>query len=699
MIGDLSNAANGRRGLQVEVERHGAVALLRFSNPPVNTQSVAGVGVIAQAFTALVADDAMAAIVISGGAKLFSAGAQITEFDGDPSKIDANRAMIEGIEASPKPVVAAINGVCMGGGLELALACHYRVAAETARIGLTEVTLGVLPGGGGTQRLPRLIGAKAGLELMLSGRVLNGAQAKAAGVVDEVVEGNAEAAALALAETMPPVRRTGEMPAPADLADTLAAAKPRGLAQQRIVECVAALGTHDFASGLRVEADLFSELLGSEQSRGLRHAFFGRRIAARVPGLGAVKPKKIGHVAVIGGGLMGTGIALALLNSGLKVTLVEPREDALAKAGKTIAGTIRRDVEKGRIESDVAEARIAALTAASQIDAAADADLLIEAVFEDMDVKRQVFTEMERVARPDAILASNTSTLDLDAIAGFTATPERVIGLHFFSPANVMKLLEVVRGAKTSPETLATAMAFGKAIGKSPVAVGVCDGFVGNRMFEEYLRQAWYLLEEGALPAQLDGALKRWGMAMGPVAVMDLAGQDIGWSIRKRRAVEQPDRPYSKIPDLVCELGRFGQKTGAGFYLYPDGRTATPDPEIDALILAESARLGITRREISDEEIVERCIYALINEGAKILGEGIAYRPVDVDVVYLDGYGFPGERGGPMYFADQIGLAQVLERISAFAAGPQGWAWEPAPLLVELAASNRNFASLDAANL
>jgi 3-hydroxyacyl-CoA dehydrogenase len=685
--------------LQVEVERHGAVALLRFSNPPVNTQSVAGVGVIAEAFAGLATDPQVAAIVVSGGPRIFSAGAQITEFDGDPSKIDANRAMIEAIEASSKPVVAAINGVCMGGGLELALACHYRVAAETARIGLTEVTLGVLPGGGGTQRLPRLIGAKAGLELMLSGRVLNGVQAHDVGIVDAVVADDAEAAALALAESAPPVRRTGEMPVPADLAEVLANTKPRSLAQRRIVECVAAIGTHDFTAGLKVEADLFSELLGSEESRGLRHAFFGRRIAARVPGLGDVKPRKIGHVAVIGGGLMGTGIALALLNSGLKVTLIEPRAEALDKARASVTRTILRDVEKGRIDAETADARVGALASAQEVDAAADADLLIEAVFEDMDAKRQVFEAMERVARPDAILASNTSTLDLDAIAAFTATPDRVVGLHFFSPANVMKLLEVVRGAKTSPETLATAMAFGKAIGKSPVAVGVCDGFVGNRMFEEYLRQAWYLLEEGALPAQLDGALKRWGMAMGPVAVMDLAGQDIGWSIRKRRAVEQPDRPYSRIPDLVCELGRFGQKTGAGFYRYPDGRTAEPDPEIDALILAESARLGITRRAISDEEIVERCIYALINEGAKILGEGVAYRPVDVDVVYLDGYGFPGERGGPMYFADRIGLSRVLERIAKFAAGPQGWAWAPAPLLLELAASNRNFASLDAANL
>jgi len=683
--------------LQVEVERHGAVALLRFSNPPVNTQSVHGVGVIAQAFAGCVADPRVKAIVISGGPKLFSAGANITEFDGDPTRIDANRAMIEAIERSDKPVVAAINGACLGGGLELALACHYRVASENARIGLTEVTLGVLPGGGGTQRLPRLVGAKAGLDLMLTGRILTGAQAGAAGVVDSVVTGNAEAAAIALAETIPAMRRTGEMQVPADLAEAVAAARPKArmLAAQRIVECVEAIG--DLKEGLDVEAQLFSELLGSAESRGLRHAFFGRRIAARVPGLADVAPKKICHVAVVGGGLMGTGIAIALLNSGLKVTLVEPRAEALDKALATIAGTIRRDADKGRIDAATAEARVAALVTSREIEAAADADLFIEAVFEDMAVKHEVFAAIERVAQPDAILASNTSTLDLDAIAAGTAAPERVVGLHFFSPANVMKLLEVVRGEKTSPETLATAMAFGKAIGKSAVAAGVCDGFIGNRMFEEYLRQAWFLLEEGALPVQLDGALKRWGMAMGPVAVMDLAGQDIGWSIRKRRAVEQPDRPYSRVPDLVCELGRFGQKTGAGFYRYPDGRTAEPDAEIDALILAESARIGLERRALSNEEIVERCIYALINEGAKILGEGIAYRPVDVDVVYLDGYGFPGERGGPMYLADRIGLPKLLERIEQFAAGRHGWAWEPAPLLVELARSGRDFASLNAA--
>jgi 3-hydroxyacyl-CoA dehydrogenase len=685
--------------LQVKVERDGAVALLRFSSPPVNALAVDGARAIADEVAACIGDSGIDAVVISGGPKIFSAGADIAQFDTAAEAFDAVRAAIESIERSDKPVIAAIDGACLGGGLELALACHFRVASEHARLALPEVTLGLLPGAGGTQRLPRLVGAAVALDLMLTGRALTAAQARSAGLVDSVVGGDAQTGAVALAEHALATRRTGELRQPADLAEALAAARPkaRTLAARRIVDCVEAIGSGDFSEGLAVEARLFGELLASPESRALRHAFFGRRIAARVPGLEDIAPRAIRRVAVIGGGLMGTGIAIALLNAGLTVTLIEPRREALDKARDKIAGAIRRDVDKGRIDKATAEARIAALATAKDIEAAAGAELLIEAVFEDLAVKRQVFEAMERVARPDAILASNTSALDLDEIAGFTHAPERVIGLHFFSPANVMKLLEVVRGAKTSPEVLATAMAFGKAIGKSPVATGVCDGFIGNRMFEEYLRQAWFLLEEGALPAQVDGALKRWGMAMGPCAVMDLAGQDIGWSIRKRRAVEQPDRPYSRVPNLVCELGRFGQKTGAGFYRYPDGRTPEPDPEIDALIMAESARIGLERRDISDDEIVDRCIYALINEGAKIVGEGIAGRPVDVDIVYLDGYGFPGERGGPMYFADRVGLPKVLARIEQFAAGRNGWAWQPAPLLAELAASGRDFASLNAA--
>ncbi len=429
----------------------------------------------------------------------------------------------------------------------------------------------------------------------------------------------------------------------------------------------------------------------------LRHGAEARALAARVPGLEGVAPRAIASVAVVGGGLMGTGIAVAILNAGLRVTLIEPRDDARSRAGASIAKTIHRDVDKGRIDGATAGLRIAALSMAGDLQSAADADLVIEAVFEEMSVKREVFGALDRIVGPDTILASNTSTLDLDAIAACTTRPDRVVGLHFFSPANVMKLLEVVRGAATSPATLASAMHFGAAIGKSPVAAGVCDGFIGNRMFEEYLRQAWFLLEEGALPAQLDGALTDWGMAMGPCAVMDLAGQDIGWSIRKRRAVEQPDRPYSRVPDLVCELDRYGQKTGAGFYRYSDGRRAEHDPEIDALIAAESARIGLDRRVIGDDEIVERCVFALVNEGAKILGEGIAARPLDIDVVWLDGYGFPATRGGPMHFADSYGLPRILAAIERLAGGRHGWAWTPAPLLVELVRDGRNFGSLNAA--
>lgn len=685
--------------MQVERETHDGVALLRLSNPPVNALSVGTgfIALLADAFAEASADEAVRAIVISGGAGRFSAGADIRDFEAGPGMVAPVQALIEAVERSDKPVIAAIDGAALGGGCELALACHWRIASPRLQIGLPEVRLGLLPGGGGTQRLPRLVGAKAALDIMLGGAPLGDEAALAIGLVDRIVPGDPEAAALAFAAESPEVRRTGERPAPADLAEALAAARPRSLAARRIVECVAALGRGGFADGLAVEGGLFDELIASPESRAMRHGFFGRRIAARVPGLDGVAPLRIAKVAVIGGGLMGTGIALALLNAGLRVTLVEPRTDALARAAEGIARTIRRDVEKGRIDAATAEARIAALTPAASIEEADAADLYVEAVFEDMAVKRDVFAALDRAAPPHAILASNTSTLDLDAIAGFTARPDRVVGLHFFSPANVMKLLEVVRGAKTSPETLATAMAFGKTIGKSPVAAGVCDGFIGNRMFEEYLRQAWALLEEGALPAQLDAAMKGWGMAMGPVGVMDLAGQDIGWSIRKRRAVEQPHRPYSQVPDRVCELGRFGQKTGAGFYRYPDGRTPEHDPEIDALIAAESARVGVVRRAIGDAEIVTRCTHALINEGAKILGEGIAYRPVDIDVVWLDGYGFPAERGGPMHFADSLGLPNVLATIEALAKGRGGWAWEPAPLLVELVRTGRDFASLDAA--
>jgi len=429
---------------------------------------------------------------------------------------------------------------------------------------------------------------------------------------------------------------------------------------------------------------------------GLNHASVGERIVARIPGLAdEVAPRPISRVGVVGGGLMGTGIAIALLNAGFSVTLVELRPEALAKAGETIRKTIQRDVERNRIVQSAADARIAAFSPAQTLDAIAEVDLVIEAVFEEMGVKKEIFTALDAVTRPDAILASNTSTLDLNAIADLVADPSRVVGLHFFSPANIMRLLEVVRGRRTADDVLATAMALGQRMGKVSVVSGVCDGFIGNRIFEEYLRQVWLLLEEGALPQQIDAAMEHWGMAMGPCRTMDLVGQDIGWAIRKRRSVEQPDRPYSAVIDRICEAGRFGQKTGKGLYAYPDGRTSQIDAEAARLIEAYSHEIGLQRRIITDEEIVSRCLLAMINEGAHILGEAIAYRPVDVDMVYLHGYGFPRERGGPMFQADRIGATALIERLRELETGRNGWAWAPAPLIARLAAGNQRFADLN----
>ncbi len=437
-------------------------------------------------------------------------------------------------------------------------------------------------------------------------------------------------------------------------------------------------------------------LSDDELALGKSHALRGSELVARTPRLESGIPTvAIDRVAVVGGGLMGTGIALAVLAAGRQVILIEPRADARDKALAAISQAIARDVTKGRIDESVAEARRTALTLSPEIAAAADAPLVIEAVFEDIEVKREVFAALDAIMPADAILASNTSTLDLDAIARLTCRPERVVGLHFFSPANVMRLIEVVRGARTSAETLASALAFVRDIGKIGVVSGVCDGFIGNRIFEEYLRQAYFLAEEGALPAQIDAAMERWGMAMGPFRTMDLAGQDIGWNIRRRRAEQQPDRPYSRFPDLVCEQGWFGQKTGRGIYRYPDGRTAEPDAAVEAMLLAHSASIGIERRPITDAEIVTRCVLAMINEGAKIVEEGIVYRPVDIDIVYLNGYGFPAARGGPMFQADHAGLAVVFGWLERFAAGRQGWAFAPAPLIAGLVRQGRSFADLD----
>lgn len=662
------------------------------------------VDALGDAISKALADSRVKAIVVGSAGRCFSAGADLGDISNRHDTLDRLRWLTTDIvESASKPIIMAIHGLALGGGLEFAMSGHYRVCSPNAEFALPEVKLGLLPGAGGTQRLPRLVGVNFALEMMLGGNPINADIAKAKGLIDLVAEHDLVEEAIAFASVCVErgVRPTREL--------RLIEGQPSGTdgvkadnasltqAQSSIVRCVDAALVMPFPEAMAVEKTLFEQLRMSETSLGLRHSFFGRRTVGRIPGIQNRKSAPAIHsVAVIGAGLMGTGIATALINAGLKVTLIEPSAEIVERAIGKIQSTLKRDVKKGRISSEIASARLAMLTPTKGPASMADADLIIEAVFEDLDVKRRVFSDMEKYAKPSAILSTNTSTLDLDRIASFTRRPDRVAGLHFFSPANIMKLVEIVRGRETSDDTLISVMNFTKAIGKVGVISGVCDGFIGNRMFEEYLRQAYFLLEEGALPQQVDAALESFGMAMGPFRTMDLAGQDIGWSIRKRRAIEQPDRPYSKIPDLVCELGRFGQKTRAGFYLYPDGRNPQHDPVIDELVIGHSNGIGIARRKIEDAEIVERCIFALVNEGAKLLSEGIAHRAVDIDVVYVNGYGFPEERGGPMFYADRYGLKQVQRKIAEFQKGPNGWAWAPASLLVELATEGRGFGTVNA---
>jgi 3-hydroxyacyl-CoA dehydrogenase len=687
--------------MPINTHQHAGVREIRFSNPPVNALSVRS-GLCQEliaAVTAALADAAVDSIIVAGDGAIFSAGADITDFAGDPEGLNILRGLHNRVERAGKPIVMAIRGLCLGGGLELALAGHYRVASAEAQFGLPEVTLGLLPGSGGTQRLPRLVGATRSLQMMLSGKPMRSDEALAVGLIDSVCDGDPVEHALQFIASgrAQAVRPTGALAVPTDLGAAFAAARKEAvsLASKQILTAASAALTTDLDSALATEARLFAELMASEPSRALRHVFFGQRLVTRLPAGLEATPKTINKVSIVGGGLMGTGIAIALLKAGLKIQLVEPRNDARERAAATVAATLQRDVDKGRLTPMELTRQLENFATRARLEEASEAELFIEAVYEDMDVKLEVFRALDRTAASGAILASNTSALDLNRLAAATSRPQDVVGLHFFSPANIMRLVEVIRGTQTSPATLATAMRFSKRIGKIGVFCGVCDGFIGNRLFEEYLRQAYFLLEEGALPQQVDRALEAWGMAMGPFRTLDLAGGDIGWSVRKRRAREQPDRPYSAIPDRVCESGRFGQKTGAGFYRYPDGRTAQVDPSIDELVLSESARLGIIRRSISDAEIVDRCLLTLVNEGAKAIAEGIAYRPVDIDIVYVNGYGFPAERGGPMFQADARGVASVVQAIRRFATGRHGWAWEPARLIVELADRGGSFASLN----
>lgn len=678
------------------------VAVLRIDHPPVNSiGSQVRVGLDEQLNKALT-DDAVKAVVLTGTGRFFSGGADIREFNTPKAQVrPLLRELIARIESADKPVIAALNGTALGGGLELALACHARVAAQRIKLGLPEVKLGILPGAGGTQRLPRIVGIPAALEMIVHGEPVSAEQALEIGLVDEIAPEPVDAASrLGLAIVRG--ERALKIMDRAPLSDAVAASvfeEARRNAQRRYRGCVAPLEciacieqtTHcDLDAGLAFEADRFKFLVEGDQSKAQRHLFFAERQAVKFAS--DAQPSTITRVGVVGAGTMGCGIAMSLANGGVPVVLVEQTEAALARGWETIQRNYAASCKRGRFTQAEVDARLALIQRGLDDAALADADLVIEAAFEDMQVKKDIFTRLDGICKKDAILASNTSRLDINDIASVTSRPDRVLGMHFFSPANVMRLLEVVKGDKTSDGVIATVFQLAKNLDKVPVLVGVCDGFVGNRMISHYTREAYFLLEEGCSPAQVDGALRRFGMAMGPLQMQDMAGLDISWAARKRQA---PTRPahlrYSHVADRICEMGRYGQKTGSGFYRYePGSREPIPDPEIDALIAQCAAQAGITRREISDDEIVARTIYALVNEGARIVQDGIAQRASDIDVVYVAGYGFPMFRGGPMFYADTVGLPNVLETIRRFHA-EHGQYWEPAPLLVELAESGRRF--------
>ena len=685
-----------------EYSTRGAVAAIGFNNPPMNTLAHALRVAVREALQKAIDDPAVKAIVLNGGGRAFSSGAEIREFNTPAALASPNlRELIAAIEASPKPVVAAIHGFAMGGGLELSLGCHYRVAAPGAQLALPEVKLGLLPGAGGTQRLPRALGAERALEMIVSGNPVKSEAVAGTPLVDEIIEGDLLKGALAFAERVAaqPLRKLRDLPVKADDAFFAEARKRiakgyRGFpAPAKCVEAVEAAVKLPFEEGVKFERRCFEELLASAESKALRHAFFGERTVAKIPDISEdVQTSEIRSAAVIGAGTMGGGIAMVFANAGIPVRLLEMNQERLDRGLATIRKNYAGSVARGRLAQDEMDRRLARISTTLAYEDIGDADIAVEAAFEDMQVKKEVFARLDRVMKRGAILATNTSTLDVNQIAASTSRPEAVIGTHFFSPANVMRLLEVVRGAKTSKEALATAMKLGKTLGKTAVVSGVCDGFIGNRMLERYLQQATFLLDEGASPQQVDEALQDWGLAMGPFAMGDLAGNDVGWYVRKRRMKERPEFTYSKIPDRICELGRFGQKTGTGYYRYESGsRTPIPDPTVEALIANYRKEAGITPRAIDAREIVERCMFALANEGARILEEGIALRAVDVDMVYLAGYGFPRTRGGPMFYADTVGLKNVVTAIEKYAKGYQGKCWQVAPLLARLAAEGKTF--------
>ncbi len=693
---------------QTQYELNGAVAVITLDNPPVNGLGHdLRTGILAGMDRAQ-ADPKVKAIVLIGSGKGFSGGADIREFNTPKAAAQPRLpTVIRAIEDSTKPVIAAIGGFCMGGGLELALGCHYRVAVPGAQIAQPEVKLGLLPGAGGTQRLPRAIGVEAALNMIVSGNAISSEQFKGTALFDEIIQGDLLEGALAFAEKIVaqdlPLKRLREVrieyPNAASYfqqARNDIAARSRGLpAPLKCVDALAAAVSKPFDEGLQVERQLFEYLMKTSESKALRHAFLAERAASKIPDIPAnTQARPIRKVAVIGAGTMGSGISINFLNAGIPVTLLELNQQALDKGVATIRKNYERSLKRGRLTPELLEQRMGLLKPTLSYGDMRDADLMIEAVFEDLGVKESVFKQLDQVAKPGAILATNTSTLDVNKIAAFTQRPRDVIGTHFFSPAYVMKLLEVVRGEKTADDVLVTVMQLAKTIKKTAVVSGVCDGFIGNRMLEHYSRQAMFLLEEGALPQQVDQALEQFGFAMGAFRVGDLAGNDIGWAIRKRRYVEKPHVRYSRIADRLCEQGRFGQKTGMGWYRYEAGRReAIPDPAVEKLIEDYRQEIGITPRQIGDQEIVERCVFALVNEGAHILEEGIALRASDIDLVYLNGYGFPPQRGGPLFYADTVGLDHVVKAMGRFALNQHAdpGFWKPAPLLAKLAAQGDTF--------
>jgi 3-hydroxyacyl-CoA dehydrogenase len=694
--------------MNVYYELRSGVAVIQIDNPPVNGLSHAMREGVASGLDRALGDEQVRVICITGTDRVFSGGADIKEFNtpamlATPSLLD----LIAAVERSFKPVIAAVNGVCMGGGLELALGCHYRVATPRASLALPEVKIGLIPGAGGTQRLPRAVGAARAMQMIASGDPIGAKEALAAGLIDRIVPDTTFQGVLdfaqEIADRKPPPRlrdRPVALPEGATAGEFFAQAKAqvakaaRGLtAPLKCAEAVEAAYMLPFDLGMTTERSIFLERVQSNESKALRHAFFAERSASKIPDVPEDTPlRDIQRAGVIGFGTMGGGIAMALANVGLPVRVLETAQQGIERGLAACRANWEATAKKGRLTADEVEQRMARLSPTLSIEDLADCDVVIEAAYEDMAVKQDLFRRLDRVMEPGAILATNTSTLDVDAIAAVTRRPQDVIGMHFFSPANVMRLLEVVRAKKTGKDVLATVMAFARRIRKVAVVSGVCDGFIGNRMLEQYVRQSLFLVDEGASPQQIDAALARFGMAMGPFTMYDMAGMDIGYAIRQRRYKEKPHISYSRIGDRVVELGRLGQKSGKGWYRYelPD-RTPRPDPEIDTLIAAWRREIGMTPREISDDEIVDRCLLALVNEGARILQEGIALRASDIDVVYLTGYGFPPATGGPMFWAQLRGLDRVVARMQSFAqnvhADPAFW--QPAPLLVEAARAGR----------